>query len=314
MAQSHRRHKRCAETLIELHLTSRFVNYRHVMINTITNFLGRSFITAAAMVLTCTLARAQDAKSSAHYNTQSNILYRTGGNLTDYMKERCRLDVYHPVGKEGYPTIVWFHGGGLKAGNRSVPAALKKKGVAVVSANYRLHPKVKSPVYIEDAAAAVAWAVNNIAKYGGSPSRIFVSGHSAGGYLTSMVGLDKRWLAKHDINADQLAGLIPYSGHTITHFTVRSERGIDGKQPIIDDMAPLYHVRKDCPPLLLITGGRELEMLGRYEENAYMWRMMQVVGHPDTTILELDGYNHGQMAEPAHPLLLRFVGRVLSWK
>ena len=314
MAQSHRRHKRCAETLIELHLTSRFVNYRHVMINTITNFLGRSFITAAAMVLTCTLARAQDAKSSAHYNTQSNILYRTGGNLTDYMKERCRLDVYHPVGKEGYPTIVWFHGGGLKAGNRSVPAALKKKGVAVVSANYRLHPKVKSPVYIEDAAAAVAWAVNNIAKYGGSPSRIFVSGHSAGGYLTSMVGLDKRWLAKHDIDADQLAGLIPYSGHTITHFTVRSERGIDGKQPIIDNMAPLYHVRKDCPPLLLITGGRELEMLGRYEENAYMWRMMQVVGHPDTTILELDGYNHGQMAEPAHPLLLRFVGRVLSWK
>ena len=314
MAQSHRRHKRCAETLIELHLTSRFVNYRHVMINTITNFLGRSFITAAAMVLTCTLARAQDAKSSAHYNTQSNILYRTGGNLTDYMKERCRLDVYHPVGKEGYPTIVWFHGGGLKAGNRSVPAALKKKGVAVVSANYRLHPKVKSPVYIEDAAAAVAWAVNNIAKYGGSPSRIFVSGHSAGGYLTSMVGLDKRWLAKHDIDADQFAGLIPYSGHTITHFTVRSERGISGKQPIIDDMAPLYHVRKDCPPLLLITGGRELEMLGRYEENAYMWRMMQVVGHPDTTILELDGYNHGQMAEPAHPLLLRFVGRVLSWK
>ena len=314
MAQSHRRHKRCAETLIELHLTSRFVNYRHVMINTITNFLGRSFITAAAMVLTCTLARAQDAKSSAHYNTQSNILYRTGGNLTDYMKERCRLDVYHPVGKEGYPTIVWFHGGGLKAGNRSVPAALKKKGVAVVSANYRLHPKVKSPVYIEDAAAAVAWAVNNIAKYGGSPSRIFVSGHSAGGYLTSMVGLDKRWLAKHDIDADQLAGLIPYSGHTITHFTVRSERGISGKQPIIDDMAPLYHVRKECPPLLLITGGRELEMLGRYEENAYMWRMMQVVGHPDTTILELDGYNHGQMAEPAHPLLLRFVGRVLSWK
>ena len=314
MAQSHRRHKRCAETLIELHLTSRFVNYRHVMINTITNFLGRSFITAAAMVLTCTLARAQDAKSSAHYNTQSNILYRTGGNLTDYMKERCRLDVYHPVGKEGYPPIVWFHGGGLKAGNRSVPAALKKKGVAVVSANYRLHPKVKSPVYIEDAAAAVAWAVNNIAKYGGSPSRIFVSGHSAGGYLTSMVGLDKRWLAKHDIDADQLAGLIPYSGHTITHFTVRSERGISGKQPIIDDMAPLYHVRKDCPPLLLITGGRELEMLGRYEENAYMWRMMQVVGHPDTTILELDGYNHGQMAEPAHPLLLRFVGRVLSRK
>ena len=147
-------------------------------------------------------------------------------------------------------------------------------------------------------------------KYGGSPKHIYVSGHSAGGYLTSMVGLDKRWLAAHKIDANDIAGLIPYSGHTITHFTVRKERGIDGKQPILDDMGPLFHVRKDAPPLLLITGDRELELLGRYEENAYMWRMMQVVEHPDTKIMELDGYNHGQMAKPAHPLLLRFIKRI----
>ena len=75
-------------------------------------------------------------------------------------------------------------------------------------------------------------------------------------------------------------------------------------------MAPLFHIRKDAPPLLLITGDRELELLGRYEENAYMWRMMQVVEHPDTKIMELDGYNHGQMAKPAHPLLLRFMRRI----
>jgi len=282
------------------------------MVNTITNLFGRSFITVSAMALACTLAKAQDAKSSAQYNTQNNILYRTGDNLTDYMKERCRLDVYHPVDKEDYPTIVWFHGGGLKGGRRFIPEALKEKNVAVVAVNYRLHPNVKSPAYIEDAAAAVAWVIKNIAKYGGSPRRLFVSGHSAGGYLTSMIGLDKRWLKKHGADPDQLAGLIPFSGHTITHFTVRAERGIDGKQPVIDDMAPLFHVRKDCPPLLLITGDRKLELLGRYEENAYLWRMMQVVGHPDTTIMELDGYNHGQMAQSAHPLLLRFIRRILN--
>ncbi|MCA9217367.1 MAG: alpha/beta hydrolase, partial [Planctomycetales bacterium] len=105
-----------------------------------------------------------------------------------------------------------------------------------------------------------------------------------------------------------------YSGHTITHFTVRAERGIAGEQPIIDKMAPLIHVRKDCPPILFITGDRELEMLGRYEENAYMWRMMKVVGHQDVGLYELDGYNHGQMADPAHPLLLRFVGRITATK
>ena len=295
-------------------MASRFGNHHLVMVNTITNLFGRSFITASTMALACTLAKAQDAKSSAQYNTQNNILYRTGDNLTDYMKERCRLDVYHPVDKEDYPTIVWFHGGGLKGGRRFIPEALKEKNVAVVAVNYRLHPNVKSPAYIEDAAAAVAWVIKNIAKYGGSPRRLFVSGHSAGGYLTSMIGLDKRWLKKHGADPDQLAGLIPFSGHTITHFTVRAERGIDGKQPVIDDMAPLFHVRKDCPPLLLITGDRKLELLGRYEENAYLWRMMQVVGHPDTTLMELDGYNHGEMADPAHPLLLRFVRRILRGK
>ena len=293
-------------------MASRFCNHHRVMVNTITNLFGRSFITASAMALACTLAKAEDAKSSAQYNTQNNILYRTGDNLTDYMKERCRLDVYHPLDKEDYPTIVWFHGGGLKGGRRFIPEALKEKNVAVVAVNYRLHPNVKSPAYIEDAAAAVAWVIKNIAKYGGSPRRLFVSGHSAGGYLTSMIGLDKRWLKKHGADPDQLAGLIPFSGHTITHFTVRAERGIDGKQPVIDDMAPLFHVRKDCPPLLLITGDRKLELLGRYEENAYLWRMMQVVGHPDTTIMELDGYNHGQMAQSAHPLLLRFIRRILN--
>jgi hypothetical protein len=53
-------------------------------------------------------------------------------------------------------------------------------------------------------------------------------------------------------------------------------------------------------------------MLGRYEENAYLWRMMKEVGHPSTELLELDGFDHGQMAEPAHALLTRFIRRVAA--
>ena len=60
--------------------------------------------------------------------------------------------------------------------------------------------------------------------------------------------------------------------------------GIEGEQPIIDKYAPLYHVRADAPPLLLITGDRELELLGRYEENTYMYRMMKVAGHNETEL------------------------------
>lgn len=241
------------------------------------------------------------------YKTRTNIQYREGEKLDDYQEERCRLDLYHPADAKEFATVVWFHGGGLQGGNRKIPGGLKRQGVAVAAVNYRLHPKVESPVYIEDAAAAVAWVFNNIEKHGGAVDKVFVSGHSAGGYLTSMIGLDKRYLAAHDIDANEIAGLIPFSGQTVTHSTIRKERGIGSLQPVVDEMAPLFHIRKDAPPTLLITGGREIELKGRYEENVYFWRMMQLVGHPDCELLELEGYDHGGMDEPAYPLLLEFV-------
>ncbi len=242
------------------------------------------------------------------YQTDKNIPYydnTKSGN--EYIKERCLLDIYYPKKSKSFATIIWFHGGGLTSGEKEIPQALKDKGLCIVAPNYRLAPRAKSPEFIEDAAAAVAWVFNNIQKYGGDPSLIFLSGHSAGGYLDLMVGLDKKWLKAHNIDANRIAGLIPLSPQVITHFTIRKERGIPDKQPIIDELAPLYHVRADAPMLLLITGDREMEMLGRYEENAYLTRMMKITGHKDTRLFELQGFGHN-MTEPAFPLLIREVG------
>ena len=267
----------------------------------------------ASLGLACALLLAHSAITCAAetaapgYAIERDILYRSGNDLPEAARERCRLDVYYPTGTTGFATVVWFHGGGLTSGERFIPDELRQKGIAVVAANYRLSPQVSSPTYIEDAAAAVAWAFRSIEQYGGSPKRIIVSGHSAGGYLAAMVGLDKRWLEAHDIDADRLAGIAPYSGHAITHFTVRKERGIPGTQPVVDYLAPLYHVRKDAPPILLITGDRDKELLGRYEETAYFWRMLKEAGHERAELFELEGYDHGQMAGPAHHLLLRFI-------
>ena len=247
--------------------------------------------------------------AQTEYELKENIPYYDASlQKTDaYLKSRCKLDVYYPKDTTNVATVVWFHGGGLENGNKHIPEGLLEKGVVVVTVNYRMHPKVKHPTYIEDAAAAVAWAFKNIEKFNGNPEKIFVSGHSAGGYLASMVGLDKSYLEKFDIDANDIAGLIPFSGHTITHFTIRKEMGIEGTQPIVDAFAPLFHVRKDAPSMLLITGNRELELLGRYEEVAYFYRMMKVVGHEDVELMEMDGYGHN-MVYPAIPLLLKFVG------
>lgn len=247
------------------------------------------------------------------YATKENIHYYSDAvNRSDnYINKRCVLDVYHPTNKKGFATVVWFHGGGLKGGNKNVAAQLKRQGIAVVAVNYRLYPKAKAPSYLEDSAAAVAWTFKNIKSLGGDPKKIFVSGSSAGGYLTAMIGLDKRWLKAHDIDADNIAGLIPLAGQMLTHFTVKEERGIGKTKMVIDDLAPLSYLRSEAPPVLFVTGDREKEMLGRYEENAFMYRMLNVVGHPDVRLLELDGFGHAPN-KPFFPLLLKEVGRVLK--
>ena len=266
------------------------------------------------LLVICGTRPAPAQESESIYKTIADISYRTEADTAqdEYMRERCKLDLYYPTTIKNFPTVVWFHGGGLKGGGKQIPKALRDQGIAVVGVNYRLFPKAKKPAYLEDAAAAVAWTFENIKNYGGDPNLIFVAGHSAGGYLTSMLGLDRRWLAAHEIDANQIAGLIPYSGHCITHMTVREEMGIGRDQPVIDDMAPLYHARKDAPPILLITGDRELEFPTRYEENAYLNSLMKVVGHKETQLFELDGFTHGTMVEPGHLLALKEIRRIVK--
>ncbi|MDR1406897.1 MAG: alpha/beta hydrolase [Tannerella sp.] len=258
-------------------------------------------------ILTATAAYTQD---DAAYKTLQDVSYRTTGDA--YALERGKLDVYYPAHETGLPTIVWFHGGGLTGGSKSIPEQLKRSGFVVVAANYRLMPRCSVADCIDDAAAAVAWVFREIEKYGGNTKQIFVAGHSAGGYLATLIGLDRKWLQAYGIEADSIAALIPFSGQAVSHYTYRKTLGIKETQPTIDEYAPLYHVRPDAPPLIIVSGDREMELLGRYEENAYFWRMMKVAGHKQTWLYELDGYNHGDMAAPAFHILKRHVKDILS--
>lgn len=271
------------------------------------------------LFLACTFiisAQKKQQKDTAkyEYRTEKSIPYRDGKveKLDEYAIKNCQLDFYYPVNKKAFATLVWIHGGSLKGGKKEIPEKLMNQGFAVVAIEYRRNPDVKCPVYIEDAAAAVAWTFRNVAKYGGDSTKIFLSGHSAGGYLDLMVGMDKKWLAKYNIDANRIAGLLPLSPQTITHFTIRKERGIRDTQPVVDEFAPLFHVRNDLPPLVLITGDRELEMLGRYEENAYLARMMKLNGHTRTQLFELQGFGHGPMMQPGLYLLIAQLNKLIG--
>jgi acetyl esterase/lipase len=274
-----------------------------VFLLVISNALGRT-------------AGAEPPASAKEYAVESEIFYLPEDEKTvsPYAAKTCRLDLYRPVKTTGFPTIVFFHGGGLSGGNKAMPQALREHGWAVVGVGYRLHPKVQHPVYIEDSAAAVAWVFQHIAGRGGDPNKIFVTGISAGGYLTAMVGLDKSYLAKHGIDANRIAGLIPVTGQMITHKTVRKEQGITPPdlRPTIDRYAPLYHVRGDAPPILCITGGWGVDMLMRAEENLYFVSMMKLSGQKDIEHVVIQGANHGQCGAQCWPHVIGFIEKRLA--
>lgn len=265
-------------------------------------------IVVLLLSLTLTQAAFSQAAPQTAYTTEKDIPYHAEAG--EYAAERCVLDFYYPTDIKDFPTLVWFHGGGLDHGSKSIPGGLKDSGIGIIAVNYRLLPRATVPECIDDAAAAVAWAFREVAKRGGNPDKIFVAGHSAGGYLTDMVVLDKHWLAAYGIDSDKIAGVFPYSAQKITHFNVRAKQGLGPLQPTIDSLAPLFHVRKLPMPMLVLSGDRELEMYGRYEEQAYFWRMMKLNGNENVFLYEFDGYKHGDMPLPAHNVVKRYINAI----
>ena len=281
--------------------------------------IHNAFSHLSRAILVCAMAFAMGAHAAETRKVATNIRYRTDNDCASnaYMHERCVLDIDYPEGVSNAVVILWFHGGGLTGGNKHIPRDFytrnSKQPTIVVGANYRLAGQhdCKGADSIRDAAAALAWVFTHIADYGGDPAKVFVSGHSAGGYLTMMIGMDPRWLAEQGCDISQIKGHIPMSGQALTHFRIRSEMGMNNKQPLVDDFAPIYHASQGAKiaPMLLLTGDREMEMLGRYEENALLARMLKINGHKDITLYEFQGYGHG-MTTPATTPLINFVNRV----
>lgn len=243
------------------------------------------------------------------YCTDKDISYVPDSEMDAYRLERCKLDIYYPENKRDFSTIVWFHGGGMEGGSKFIPKELTEQGFAVVAVNYRLSPKAKNPAYIEDAAEAVAWVFKNIEKYGGRKDRIFVSSHSAGGYLSLILAMDKKYMATYGVDADSVAAYLPVSGQTVTHFTIRKERGLPNGIPVVDEYAPVNKARKETAPLVLITGDKHLEMAARYEENALLEAVLKSIGNKKVTLYEMQGFDHGQVLGPACYLIVDYVKR-----
>jgi acetyl esterase/lipase len=160
------------------------------------------------------------AKPVRVLNALSSIgSHRTATGLRYGDDDRLRLDLYQPADRAGpaaVPLVVFVYGGSWNRGERAdyrfVGEALSARGVAVAVVDYRLYPQVTYPAFLQDVARAVSYSLAHAAEWGADPRRVFVMGHSAGGYNAAMMALDPRWLAAAGGRPQTLAGWIGLAG------------------------------------------------------------------------------------------------------
>ncbi len=185
-------------------------------------------------------------ETPATVQPQPDITYTTGAPEDE---SKHKLDLYLPKGKSNFPVFFFVHGGAWRTGDRSSYVALGNRfaaeGIGVVMPSYRLAPKNPHPAQIEDVAAAFAWTVKNIERYGGNPARVFIGGHSAGGHLVALLALDGRYLAKHGLTPRAIKGVAALSGV----YAIQGLENVFGTSQ--EQASPMTYIKAGAPPFVV---------------------------------------------------------------
>jgi acetyl esterase/lipase len=188
------------------------------------------------------------------YDRRGDIPYEAG--------DRHTLDVYTPKAQQSSdaprPLVVFFYGGSWQTGNRQdylfVGEALASRGYVTVIPDYQRYPETKFPGFMDDAAAAVAWARAHAVEFGADPQRIFLMGHSAGAHIAMLLATDRRYLARHNVEAGSLAGVVglagPYDFLPLQDATLKEVFPPD----VRNDSQPINHIDGAEPPIFLGVG------------------------------------------------------------
>lgn len=192
------------------------------------------------------------------YKYYRNLRYSNPGN-DDYKEELCVMDIYAPsnaTNTSNLPVLLFMHGGSIKFGTKDemlygkIGQAMAEEGVVMVNINYRLiddpsgryEGEADFPEPVNDVAAAFHWIKNRIGDYGGNPDKVFISGFSAGAYLTSIFSTDPQYLAAYGYDYSDIAGALPISAQVYEHSTVRENLTGVLEEGFITENGPLFYV------------------------------------------------------------------------
>lgn len=241
-------------------------------------------------------------------------------------ERRRSLDLYLPAAAAKPPPLVIFIHGGFwlltdddyRIGPQ-VADALTRAGIAVALLRYRLAPAAHHPAQAEDVAAGVALLLGAADRYGYDKKRVFLAGHSAGGHLAALVGLDESFLAKQGASAKSLAGIISLSGlyDLLPRWSVGENQkaataqtfGVDPN--LLRRASPVSHARADAPPFLLLIAQNDFP--GFLIDAEGFHQALRKAGHRHVERWIVPARDHFSLLRlderdnPARPLLLDFL-------
>jgi acetyl esterase/lipase len=190
-----------------------------------------------------------------------------------------KMDLYFPKVSDGKPApvVVYVHGGAWREGDKaegggmSEMPLLSQRGYLFVSINYRLAPRWKWPVQIQDVKCAIRFLRAHAKSYNLDPNRIGAMGSSAGGHLVALLGVtdtsagfDVGEYLDQSSRVQAVVDLFGPADLTVKHFTEtqgNTVRMVFGAQapgdPVLKQASPVTYISKDDPPFLILQGDKD---------------------------------------------------------
>jgi acetyl esterase/lipase len=163
--------------------------------------------------------------------------------------------------------------------------------VLTLVADYRLYPEVRYPDFLDDSAQAVAYGLREAARLGGNPKRVFVMGHSAGGYNAAMVALDERWLKHAGQSPAALAGWVGLAGpYDFLPIENPDAKPVFFHPNYPPGTQPIGHVHAGAPPAFLGAASKD-HLVDPQRNTVGLGEKLKAAGVPVTVKL-YDRVNH----------------------
>jgi arylformamidase len=210
---------------------------------------------------------------------------------------REKLDI-HPADQPGGPVLIYIHGGywrsGSKEDNCNFVPVFTKRGASVVLVEYDLCPSVTISDIVRQTRSAIVWVYRNILRYSGNPSKIYLSGHSAGGHLTAMA-LAHDWTSE-GLPRDLIKGAVASSGVYDLDMVMRIsvQEQVKLTPELAQENSPFVHPPLPICPVIVAVGGAEPKGWQQMSEDFFKLCKQRGV---DCEYLIIPGANHYTMSE-----------------